>query len=653
VNANPPLLQLNRLCREYPAGEGVFAALKDLDLTIEAGEFVAIVGASGSGKSTLMNILGCLDRPTRGSYYVGGQDTATLDADALAALRRERVGFIFQRYNLLSDLSALENVEVPAVYAGRRKSLRRERAHSLLTRLGLADRLNHHPSQLSGGQQQRVSIARALMNGGDIILADEPTGALDSHVGEEVLAILAELHSEGHTVILVTHDHKVAANAQRIIELSDGRMVADRRTDHPANRFPAGERLHVLQTKPSLTNVWGQSVEALRMALVSMTSRRLRTLLTMLGIIIGIASVASVVALGRGGQERILASIRVIGTNTVDVYPGKDWGDENAVKIRTLLPSDAIAIAQQGHIDSVTPAVAKSASLRFSNVSVDGMVNGVGENYFRVHGIEFSKGQGFRPADVVRLAQTVVIDENARKALFQHGEEPLGKVILLGNVPFRVSGVTKEQENMGYLGVGLNVWAPYTAVMGRMLGQQHLKSISARVRDDAPVDLVADVITRLLVTRHGRKDFFIFNTDTIRKSIESTTATMKFVVASIATVSLLVGGIGVMNIMLVSVTERTREIGIRAAVGARRRDILRQFLIEAVIVCLIGGMLGVLLAFAVSFAFSRVFTDFPMVFSTFAIVAAVVVSCAIGVVFGFVPARRAAYLDPIEALARE
>jgi macrolide transport system ATP-binding/permease protein len=284
---------------------------------------------------------------------------------------------------------------------------------------------------------------------------------------------------------------------------------------------------------------------------------------------------------------------------------------------------------------------------------VDGVVNGVGENYFRVHGIDFSRGQGFPPADVARLAQTVVIDEATRKALFRHDEDPVGRVIFLGNVPFRVIGVAKDQQNMGYLGIGLNVWAPYTAVMGRMLGQQHLKSISARVGDDAPVDLVADVITRLLVTRHGRKDFFIFNTDTIRKSIESTTATMKFVVASIATVSLLVGGIGVMNIMLVSVTERTREIGIRAAVGARRRDILRQFLIEAVIVCLIGGLLGVLLAFAVSFAFSRVFTDFPMVFSTFAVVAAVAVSCAIGIVFGFVPARRAAYLDPVEALARE
>ena len=644
-----PLLVLRGVCREYPAGEGVFAALQQVDLTIGAGEYVAIVGASGSGKSTLMNILGCLDRPTRGGYFLGGEDTAALDADALAALRRERLGFIFQRYNLLADLSALENVEVPAVYAGGPRDARRERARALLARLGLAERLHHRPSQLSGGQQQRVSIARALMNGGEIILADEPTGALDSQVGAEVMAILEELHAEGHTVIIVTHDHKVAANAERTIELSDGKVVADRRAAG-ASTAPATGWGALSDSKPSSLDV---CVEALRMALVSMASRRLRTLLTMLGIIIGIASVASVVALGRGGQDRILESIRVMGTNTVDVYPGKDWGDENAAKVHTLLPADALAIAEQGHIDSVTPTVVKNAPLRFKSISIDGSVNGVGESYFRVHGVEFERGREFAAADVARLAQAVVIDSRTRKALFRNGEEPLGQVILMGNVPFRVVGVTRDRENMGYLGAGLNVWAPYTAVMGRMLGQQHLKSISARVRDDAPVDVVADVITRLLVTRHGRKDFFIFNTDTIRKSIESTTATMKFVVASIATVSLLVGGIGVMNIMLVSVTERTREIGIRSAVGARRGDILRQFLIESVIVCLIGGALGVLLAFAVSFAFSRVFTDFPMFFSTFAIGCAVAVSCAIGIVFGFVPARRAAYLDPVEALARE
>jgi macrolide transport system ATP-binding/permease protein len=647
-----PLLELTGARREYPSGDGVFAALKDLDLKIHAGEMVAIVGASGSGKSTLMNVLGCLDRLSSGKYYFAGQDTAEMDADELAALRRERVGFIFQRYNLLPDLTALENVEVPAVYAGCERKVRHQRARSLLRRLRLQDRFDHRPSQLSGGQQQRVSIGRALMNGGEIILADEPTGALDSHVGEEVLAILKELHAEGRTVIIVTHDLKVARHAERIIELSDGRIVSDQ-SGEPSISPDQRQKAAIYGGGNSLTAARELFFEAFRMALLSMASRRLRTFLTMLGIIIGIASVASVVALGRGGQEHVLSSIRILGTNTIDVYPGKDWGDEKALSIHTLIPADADAIAQQGHIDSVTPTVSKSASVRFSNVSVSSTINGVGENYFRVHGVDFSRGNAFSAADTLRLRQVVVIDDNMRKALFVNGEDPIGQVIILDLVPFRVVGVTRTRENMDYLGYGLNVWAPYTAVMGRILGQQHLKSISARVRDDSPTDLVADVITRLLTTRHGRKDFYIYNTDTIRKAIENTTATMTLLVASIAVVSLVVGGIGVMNIMLVSVTERTREIGLRTAVGARRADILRQFLIEAVLVCLIGGMLGIALAFGIGAAFSRMFKDFPMIFSTSSIVAAVAVSTVIGVVFGFLPARNAAGLDPVEALARE
>jgi macrolide transport system ATP-binding/permease protein len=491
------------------------------------------------------------------------------------------------------------------------------------------------------------------MNGGEIILADEPTGALDSHVGEEVLAILKELHAEGHTVIIVTHDLKVAGHAGRIIELSDGRIVSDQGRERPKTSADQHRNAAIHGAGNSLSAARELFFEAFRMALLSMASRRLRTFLTMLGIIIGIASVASVVALGRGGQEHVLSSIRIIGTNTIDVYPGKDWGDEKALSIHTLIPADADAIAQQGHIDSVTPTVTKSASVRFSNVSVSSTINGVGENYFRVHGVDFSRGNAFSVADTLRLRQVVVIDDNMRKALFVNGEDPIGQVIILDVVPFRVVGVTRMRENMDYLGYGLNVWAPYTAVMGRILGQQHLKSISARVRDDSPTDLVADVITRLLTRRHGRKDFYIYNTDTIRKAIENTTATMTLVVASIAVVSLVVGGIGVMNIMLVSVTERTREIGLRTAGGARRADILRQFLIEAVLVCLIGGMLGIALAFGIGIAFSGMFKDFPMIFSTSSIVAAVAVSTVIGVVFGFLPARNAARLDPVEALARE
>jgi len=491
------------------------------------------------------------------------------------------------------------------------------------------------------------------MNGGEVILADEPTGALDSQVGEEVLAILKELHADGHTIIIVTHDPKVARHAERVIELSDGHIVSDKRSGSAKNSAAQGHREPVHSASNSLIAVWELFVEAFRMALLSMASRRLRTFLTMLGIVIGIASVASVVALGRGGQERVLESIRIIGTNTIDVYPGKDWGDEKALSIHTLIPADADAIAQQGHIDSVTPKVSKTASVRFSNVSVSGTINGVGENYFRVHGVDFSRGNAFSTADTLRLHQVVVIDDNTRKVLFANGEDPIGQVIILDVVPFRVIGVTKTKENMDYLGYGLNVWAPYTAVMGRILGQQHLKSISARVRDDAPTDLVADVITRLLTRRHGRKDFYIYNTDTTRKALENATGTMKLVVASIAVISLIVGGIGVMNIMLVSVTERTREIGVRTAVGARRADILWQFLIEAVLVCLIGGALGILLAFGIGFVFSRLFNDFPMIFSTTSIFAAVGVSTIIGLVFGFLPARHAAHLDPVVALARE
>src|SRR5690606_13731080 len=236
-----PLIALAKVRREFPSGEGSITVLKDVDLTIHAGEMVAIVGPSGSGKSTLMNILGCLDRPSGGSYRVSGRETAALDADALAALRREHFGFIFQHYHLLAELSALGNVEIPAVYAGLPPRERRACAAELLERLGMADRLEHPPGKLSGGQQQRVSIARALMNGANVILADEPTGALDRQTGEEVLRRRGELTAAGKTVIIVTHDPAVAARAERVIEIDDGRIVADRRSTAlpPADRVAA------------------------------------------------------------------------------------------------------------------------------------------------------------------------------------------------------------------------------------------------------------------------------------------------------------------------------------------------------------------------------------------------------------------------------
>lgn len=649
--AECPLLDVRDLWREFPSGDGVVAVLKGINLSIRAGEMVAIMGASGSGKSTLMNILGCLDRPSRGSYRVAGQPTADMAPDELASLRREHFGFIFQRYHLMGDLTAVGNAEIPSIYAGHSPTRRRERALALLKRLGLEDRADHLPGQLSGGQQQRVSIARALMNGGDVILADEPTGALDSVSGEEVMRILKELHADGHTVIIVTHDAKVAAHAQRVIDVADGRIISDRVGDLSQPREHASA-LAAVRPDGSWSAVWGRFNEAFTMALRAMAGHRLRTLLTMLGIIIGIASVVSMVALGEGSRQRVLKDIAAMGTNTIDIYPGKNFGDRQAGRIRTLVPADAKALAQLNYVDSVTPGVSSGVTLRRGNVEATANVGGVGDQFFRVKGYVMALGQAFDEDSVRRQAQEAVIDPNTRSALFQPDEEPVGQVIFLGSVPVRVIGVTAPSESGFNMSDNLNVWVPYTTAMRRLMGQNHLRSITVRISDSANPAAAEQGITKLITQRHGTKDFFVRNSDSIRQTIESTTKTLTLLISSIAVISLIVGGIGVMNIMLVSVTERTQEIGVRMAVGARQSDILRQFLIEAVLVCLLGGGLGIALALGLGVVFEQFNSGFSMIYSTASIVTAFGVSSLIGVVFGFLPARRAAQLDPVDALSR-
>lgn len=644
------LLQLTNICRAFQNGEQQVQVLRNINLAIDSGEFVAIVGQSGSGKSTLMNILGCLDKPSAGEYRIADRAVSSLDNDALAALRREHFGFIFQRYHLLSELTALGNAEMPAIYAGQAPQARRERAAALLTRLGLGERLHYRPGQLSGGQQQRVSIARALMNGGEVILADEPTGALDSHSGEEVMRILHDLHQQGHTIVIVTHDMQIARHAQRIIEIRDGEILSDsqRQTSQPASARQitartAGKAWRAARDRLS---------EAFRMALVSMLSQRLRTFLTMLGIIIGIASVVAVVALGKGSQQKILQEISAMGTSTLDVFPGNDFGDMHSSAIQTLRASDADALAGQPYVHSVTPSLSSSSTLKYRNQALSVMVNGVGEQFFAVRGYQLSQGMAFDRQGVDSLAQEAVIDENTLKKLFPNGEDPLGQVVILGNMPVRIIGVATRQSSFGS-DSNLNLWVPYTTVMKRMVGQTWLSGITVRVRDNVDLELAEQGVTRLLTQRHNGKDFFILNTDSIRQTIERTTDTMTLLVAMIALISLLVGGIGVMNIMLVSVTERTREIGVRMAVGARASDIMQQFLIEAVLVCLTGGIIGVLLSLVPGIILAQTTSSFSMIYSPFSIVAAFVCSSLIGVIFGFFPARRAARLDPIHALERE
>jgi len=652
----PPVLQISKLRREFPAGEGTITVLHDLDLTIQPGEMLAIVGQSGSGKSTLMNILGCLDRPTSGVYTVGGRATADLGPNELAELRREHFGFIFQRYHLLGDLSALGNVEVPAIYAGVAPEARKRRATELLGRLGLQDRTGHRPGQLSGGQQQRVSIARALMNGGEIVLADEPTGALDTASGEEVMRILKGLHKEGHTVIIVTHDMAVAEHCERVIEIRDGRIINDRKGEGRGEVEDQGLPPAASKSQGGMGALADSFVEAFRMAVLAMNAHRMRTFLTMLGIIIGIASVVCVVALGEGSRQKVLAQIASIGTNTLQINPGRGFGDIRSGRVRTLVVSDADILAKQAYADSVTPLVQSSAVLRSGSIAANATIMGVGEQYDRVRGLTMAQGRWLTAEDISGLTQDVVIDDNTYSTLFPNGGgNPLGQVVLLGDVPARIVGVTNKTSGFGGGGSSdaLNIYMAYTSVNARMLGTNVLRSITVRVKDDTNSEVAQEGVTQLLTKRHGTQDFTILNTDEIRQTITATTTTLTILISVIAVISLIVGGIGVMNIMLVSVTERTSEIGVRMAVGARTRDIMQQFLIEAVLVCLLGGILGILAALGFGVIFKMFSTDFTLIYSLSSIVAAFLCSTLIGVVFGYLPARNAARLDPVTALARD
>jgi macrolide transport system ATP-binding/permease protein len=648
-----PLLELRQITRSYSLGGRTTTVLNGIDLTIQSGEMVAIVGPSGSGKSTLMSILGCLDRPTSGTYRVGGRDITELTPTESATLRREHFGFVFQRYQLIGALSVIRNVEIPAIYARQERTLRRERARLLLQRLNLGDRLEYLPTQLSGGQQQKVCIARALMNGGQVLLADEPTGALDRQSGAEVLRILDELHGEGHTIIMVTHDIEVATHAGRIVEISDGRVISDRSNRGCTVVAPELPRNTAARTAGKTLRIYSERLmEALAMTFSTMAAHRLRTLLTMFGIVIGVTSVTSVVALGEGTRQHLLSNIVGLSPSTIQILPGTGFSDVHALSIHTLTAADADALAQQSYFDSVTPIVSTQMKVRHGDVSADATVHGVGERYFRVNAIQLTAGAVFVSGDVDARERSVVIDDTTRRTLFSNTQQPIGEIITIGSVPCRIVGVSKTRRSFES-DRSLTVYVPYTTILARMLRRSYLNTITVRVSDRSQTALAQDAIRRLLRMRHGREDFFLFNEDAVLQTIQATSMQMQVLISSIAAITLLVGGIGVMNIMLVSVVERTREIGIRIAVGARQSDIMMQFLFEAITVCLLGGALGVLIALGISRIFSNPHGSISMEFSPAAILVALTSSTVVGIVFGLLPARNAARLNPVEALARD
>lgn len=640
-----PLIELVGLRKAYGEGATRFEALRGIDLTIERGEFVAIVGSSGSGKSTLMNLLGCLDQASGGHYRFQGREVGDLDTESLARLRRDSFGFVFQQYNLVGNADALGNVEVPALYAALGRSERRERARGLLERLGLGERVTHRPSALSGGQQQRVSIARALMNGADVILADEPTGALDSASGQEVLRLLRELHAEGRTVILITHDPAVAAAADRRIEIVDGSIVSDTGTiDDPAG---AGA-VATLQGLPKRSGGLPLS-EAAGIAWRSLAANRFRTLLTLLGIVIGVGAVIVMLAIGDGARDEVVTRIQGMGSDLLVVRPGapgQRGGDA------TLTAADAEAMAGLPNVRAAAPEISGSMTLRAGLQDIRTSLLATSADYAALQNWPVAAGMFLQDSDLDSYAPVVVLGQTVAEALFPAGSDPIGQWVLAQNVPLQVIGVLtpKGATSWGSDQDDIAV-APLTTGQLRLLGQQHLRSITAQVERGADVHAVEAAIDRLLLERHGLRDFSVRNRAALIASVEETQQTLTLLLGSIAAVSLLVGGIGVMNIMLVSVTERTREIGVRMAVGARPRDVMAQFLVEALVVCGLGAGIGVLLGLAVTWGVGALGT--PVLITLSPIVGSAACAMLIGLVFGLMPARRAAQLDPVRALGAD
>jgi macrolide transport system ATP-binding/permease protein len=638
-----PLLEIRNISKHYRTGETVVKALDNISLTIWPGEFIAIMGQSGSGKSTLMNIIGCLDKPSSGNYEVLGREVANLSADELAALRRETFGFVFQRYNLLSTVSAAENVEIPAIYAGIEKQERIKRSHALLTSLGIGDRADHRPTELSGGQQQRVAIARALMNNPPVILADEPTGALDSRSGEEVMALLKKLHSEGRTIILITHDENVAANAERIIKIHDGKIIED-----------AIPETHEIQNNTKaevkeLTNAIPNLSEAIKMALRSLRVNMFRTALTLLGIVIGVASVVTLLAVGNGSKQDVLNQISKMGTNLVSIRPGAP-GIRSSGDMASLVVDDAEAIRTIRNVEMVVPERSGSFTLRHGNTDLSASVQGVGEKLPEAKDWYPVDGSFFTESDVKSYAPVAVIGKTVADTFFPDGDY-LGKYLLIKNVPFEVIGLMST-KGAGFGGDQDNtVFVPYTTGSIRLFGKTYLNSITVRVKDTVSIAETQEEIKQLLIERHRKEDFSVRNMSSIIEMATQSQNTLTIMLGAVAAISLLVGGIGVMNIMLVSVTERTKEIGVRMATGARKWDILLQFNTEAAVVCAVGGVLGLLFGYAtgltlMAFGVSIVFTTMPAVLAF---------SCAFatGLIFGYLPARTAAALSPVVALASE
>lgn len=652
------VILLRGLKKTYSSEAGEVHAVKGVDLEVPRGDYVAIMGSSGSGKSTMMNILGCLDYTSEGLYLLDGVDTSKLDADELAHLRNAKLGFVFQGFNLLSRTTALENVELPLIYSTRHLTPdeRFDAAEHELQRVGLGQRLDHFPNELSGGQQQRVAIARSLINKPAVLLADEPTGNLDSATSEEIMKLFHSLNEEGITIIMVTHEPDIAAHARRTIVMRDGLIRSDER-----RLPPAPQPTHRTATEGHSRFAWlSLALNILSTSFRALLRNKMRTFLTALGIIIGVGAVIAMVAIGRGASKMVEDQIRALGDNMLVVFSGqrfsggvsRGWGQS------TLYPEDAEAIRSQiSRVTAVSPEVRSGERYAAEGRNWFGTVMGVSSEYFTVRDWPCIEGAPFEEEDVRSMGTTAVIGQTVADRMFPEGNV-IGRTLLISNIPFIITGLLDkkgaapwgdDQDDM--------ILVPYTTCMKRIIGTTKLRSISVKVGQASDMPIVQEQITLLLREMHkigdpSMDDFSVRTQDEFIQMATATTKVMTVLLGSIAGVSLLVGGIGIMNIMLVSVTERTREIGIRRAVGARGRDIRLQFIVEAIVLSTIGGLIGIGLGVGSAWLLTK-YAGWPALVSGTSIALAFGVSFAVGVVFGFFPAAKAAVLNPIEALRHE
>jgi macrolide transport system ATP-binding/permease protein len=700
------LIKIENVTRTYHVGDVDVHALRGVSLTIERGEFVAIMGSSGSGKSTLMSILGCLDRPTSGSYFFDGVDVARLPEADLASLRSQRLGFVFQSFNLLARTSAVENVALPLFYAASDSSQRGsrfERARAALRLLGLGEREHNTPGQLSGGQQQRVAIARALINAPSVLLADEPTGNLDTRTSHEIMETLTTLNrDQGVTIVVVTHEADIAAYADRVITMRDGRVLTDERVQKAEPTPPvqkadgaAAPQMAIFHPGDGAGNARSSSALAfglmiMAVAAQALTRNKMRSALTMLGVFIGVAALIAMVAVGQGANEAVRKRIESLGTNLLVVLPGAVTAGgvrAGSGSASTLTVTDAEAIRREAPaVGSVSYLIRQSGQVQFGNQNWTTNIQGVSPNYPPTTNWQVASGVPISAEDDANAALVVVLGDTVYHQLFDPNESPLGAVVQVKGVPLRVIGVLVPKGQTGY-GTDQDdlVMVPFSTaerkVIGvaapsqqqsplnwvyppppnpfnlqtRMVGYVNQVYVQATNPDEiqAAIAQVTDILARRHRIRPGElNDFSVRNLSQIADTAESSSRIMALLLAAVASISLVVGGIGIMNILLVSVTERTREIGLRMAIGARRLHVLLQFLAEAVFLSISGGVAGIVMGVVFSEAIT-IFAGWPALISSAAVAGGFFFSAAVGIFFGYYPARKAARLDPIEALRYE